>query len=163
MATTQTKKVGVIGTEGTIKSGAYEKAIKALAPEIEVISKPCPLFVPLAEEGWTDNDVARSATSRYLEDMKGVDTLVLGCTHYPLLKSSIASVMGTDVRLIDSGEETALEVRRVLSKEGLLRRLSQIGKRDLLCHGHTGKVCKCRTPLSRRRAGPCREGGNTLT
>ncbi|MEK6724945.1 MAG: glutamate racemase [Deltaproteobacteria bacterium] len=129
VATTQTKKVGVIGTEGTIKSGAYEKAIKALAPEIEVISKPCPLFVPLAEEGWTDNDVARSATSRYLEDMKGVDTLVLGCTHYPLLKSSIASVMGTDVRLIDSGEETALEVRRVLSKEGLLRRLSQIGKR----------------------------------
>jgi len=121
VATTQTKKVGVIGTEGTIKSGAYEKAIKALAPEIEVISKPCPLFVPLAEEGWTDNDVAHAAASRYLEDMKGVDTLVLGCTHYPLLKGAIASVMGRNVRLIDSGEETALEVRRVLSKEGLLR------------------------------------------
>lgn len=121
VATTQTKKVGVIGTEGTIKSGAYEKAIKALAPEIEVISKPCPLFVPLAEEGWTDNEVAHAAASRYLEEMKGVDTLVLGCTHYPLLKGAIASVMGRNVRLIDSGEETALEVRRVLSKEGLLK------------------------------------------
>lgn len=121
VTTTQTKKVGVIGTEGTIKSGAYEKAIKALAPEIDVTSKACPLFVPLAEEGWTDNDVAHAAVSRYLADMKGVDTLVLGCTHYPLLKSAIASVMGKDVKLIDSGEETALEVRRVLTKEGLLK------------------------------------------
>ena len=120
-AATKIKKVGVIGTEGTIKSGAYEKAIKAISPNIEVISKPCPLFVPLAEEGWTDNDVALAAAEIYLNDMKGVDTLVLGCTHYPLLKSAIASVMGEGVRLIDSGEETALEVRWVLGKEGLLR------------------------------------------
>ena len=121
VATTRTKKVGVIGTEGTIKSAAHEKAIKAIAPEIEVISKPCPLFVPLAEEGWTDNEVANAAADIYLKDIKGVDTLVLGCTHYPILKAAIASVMGKDVRLIDSGEETALEVKRVLSEKGQLR------------------------------------------
>lgn len=122
VATTKTGKVGVIGTEGTIKSGAYEKAIKALAPDIEVISKPCPLFVPLAEEGWTDNDVALAAAGRYLKDMKDVDTLVLGCTHYPLLKGVISNIMGDKVTLIDSGEETALEVKRVLSKDGLLKK-----------------------------------------
>src|SRR3972149_9811025 len=94
-------------------SGAM--AIKAIAPEIEVISKPCPLFVPLAEEGWTDNEVANAAADIYLKDIKGVDSLVLGCTHYPILKAAIASVMGKNVRLIDSGEETALEVKRVLS------------------------------------------------
>jgi glutamate racemase len=128
-STTKSRKVGVIGTEGTVKSGAYEKAIKAVAPDIEVISMPCPLFVPLAEEGWTDNDVALAAAQRYLADMKGVDTLVLGCTHYPLLKGVISKVMGQGVKLIDSGEETALEVRRVLGKEGLLRGLSAEGKR----------------------------------
>lgn len=126
---TKTGKVGVIGTEGTIKSGAYEKAIKAISPEINVISKPCPLFVPLAEEGWTDNDVALAAAGIYLNDMKSVDTLVLGCTHYPLLKGVISRVMGDSVKLIDSGEETALEVQRVLTEEGLLRRLFPIGSR----------------------------------
>lgn len=128
VATTKTGKIGVIGTEGTIKSGAYEKAIKALAPYTEVVSKPCPLFVPLAEEGWTDNDVALAAAGRYLNDMKDVDTLVLGCTHYPLLKGVISEVMGDNVKLIDSGEETALEVRRVLIEEGLLKS-EEVGNR----------------------------------
>jgi len=121
VASTRAGRIGVIGTEGTIKSGAYEKAIKALASDMDVISKPCPLFVPLAEEGWTDNEVALAAAERYLSDMKGIDTLVLGCTHYPLLKGAIASVMGNDVRLIDSGEETAFEVKRVLGEQGLLK------------------------------------------
>lgn len=128
VATTKIKKIGVIGTEGTIKSGAYEKAIKAIASDIEIISRPCPLFVPLAEEGWTDNDVALAAASRYLSDMKGVDTLVLGCTHYPLLKNAIASVMGEGVRLIDSGEETALEVKRVLGEQPLLKKEGRGGR-----------------------------------
>lgn len=120
-ATTKTRKVGVIGTEGTIKSGAYEKAIKSIAQDIEVVSKACPLFVPLAEEGWTDNDVAVAAAERYLAGMKGVDTLVLGCTHYPLLKEVISKVVGNTVNLIDSGEETAREVKRVLEEQGTLK------------------------------------------
>lgn len=121
VATTKTGKVGVIGTEGTIKSGAYERAIKAISPEIIVTSKPCPLFVPLAEEGWTDNEVALSAAEIYLREFKGVDTLVLGCTHYPLLKGVISEVMGDKVKLIDSGEETALEVQRALQDQGALK------------------------------------------
>ncbi len=86
-AVTRTGKVGVIGTEGTIRSSAYAKAIKRMNPEIEVITRACPLFVPLAEEGWVDNEVARLTARIYLQGLKeeGVDTLVLGCTHYPLL------------------------------------------------------------------------------
>ena len=87
-AATKTRKVGVIGTEATIGSGAYEKAIMQIAPDIKVHSMPCPLFVPLAEEGWTDNDVAHLVAEKYLAPLRGrgIDTLVLGCTHYPLLK-----------------------------------------------------------------------------
>lgn len=123
VAVTKKKKVGVIGTEGTIRSGAYTRAINSLDPTVEVITAPCPLFVPLAEEGWTDNDVALLAARRYLEPLagSGIDTLVLGCTHYPLLKRTIAAVMGGDVTLVDSAEETALTVRRILSEGGMVR------------------------------------------
>jgi glutamate racemase len=117
-AATRSRRVGVIGTEATIASGAYELAIRALAPDIEVFSRACPLFVPLVEEGWFDNEVAELAARRYLEPFRtsGIDTLVLGCTHYPLLKGLIGRVMGAGIMLIDSATETAREVAGVLDK-----------------------------------------------
>jgi len=126
---TRTGKVGVIGTEGTIKSSAYARAIKQLNPEIEVLTRACPLFVPLAEEGWTDNQVARLTAQSYLAGLReaGVDTLVLGCTHYPLLKGIIGEVMGDGVRLVDSAEETAFTVAEILRNQGLLRPTSEQG------------------------------------
>jgi len=118
VASTKKRKVGVIGTEATIGSGAYEKAIKRLAPDVDVCSRACPLFVPLVEEGWTDNDVAALVAEKYLAPLRGegIDTLVLGCTHYPLLKSVIRKVIGDDIVLIDSATETAKEVSDVLSR-----------------------------------------------
>jgi glutamate racemase len=122
-------KIGVIGTAGTIKSSAYTRAIKRLAPDAEVLTKACPLFVPLAEEGWTDNQVARLTAQTYLQELKdaGIDTLVLGCTHYPLLKQVIAEVMGPDVMLVDSAEETARTVAQVLTRKNILRPAAEKG------------------------------------
>ncbi|HUI46981.1 MAG TPA: glutamate racemase [Nitrospirota bacterium] len=118
VAATRTRKLGVIGTEATIASRAYETAIKRLAPDVEVHSLACPLFVPLAEEGWTDNDVAQLIASKYLAPLRktGIDTLVLGCTHYPLFKAVITRAVDPDIRLIDSATETAKEVEDVLDK-----------------------------------------------
>ncbi|MDD2337184.1 MAG: glutamate racemase [Geobacteraceae bacterium] len=120
---TKTGKVGVIGTEGTIRSSAYTKAIKRINPEIEVITRACPLFVPLAEEGWIDNDVARLTAEIYLRGLKndGVDTLVLGCTHYPILRETIATTMGEGVQLVDSAEETARTVAEILRNSCMIR------------------------------------------
>jgi glutamate racemase len=115
--------IGVIGTSGTIRSSAYSRAIKKINPDISVLARPCPLFVPLAEEGWTDNDVAQMATQLYLAELRDakVDTLVLGCTHYPLLKKMIADFMGPEVTLVDSAEETARTVAAILREKKLLR------------------------------------------
>jgi len=120
---TRSGKVGVIGTAGTIGSSAYTKAIKRINPDIEVVTKACPLFVPLAEEGWVDNEVARLTAKIYLDELKAqkVDTLVLGCTHYPILKEVIAEVMGPEVTLVDSAEETASTVTQILREGSLLR------------------------------------------
>lgn len=119
---TKSGKVGIIGTETTIRSSAYTTAIKGINPDIYTMGQPCPLFVPLVEEGWIDNDITRSIAERYLTPLKekGIDTLVLGCTHYPLLKRVIQEVMGGGVRLIDSAEETAFEVKQVLTGIGLV-------------------------------------------
>jgi glutamate racemase len=118
VAATKTRKIGIIGTEATINSGAYERAIKRLAPDIEVTSIACPLFVSLAEEGWTDNDVAELVADKYLAPFResGIDMLVLGCTHYPLLKAVISKAIGPGITLIDSATETAKEVADVLEK-----------------------------------------------
>jgi glutamate racemase len=123
VSVTRSGKVGVIGTEGTIRSGAYTRAIQALDPAIEVFTAPCPLFVPLVEEGWADHQVAHLAAREYLSPLvaRGIDTLVLGCTHYPLLKTTLHQVLGPEVTLIDSAEETALLVGRLLGKNGALR------------------------------------------
>lgn len=120
---TRNGKVGVIGTEATIASGAYTRALKHLAPNLEIYTRACPLFVPLAEEGWIDNEVAKAAARRYLASLKrsGIDTLVLGCTHYPLLTSVIAETVGPKVQLVDSAGTTAQEVRRLLHQHKLVR------------------------------------------
>lgn len=116
--------IGVIGTEGTVRSGAYSRAILELAPSARVFAAACPLFVPLAEEGWARHRVAHLAAEEYLEPLRaeGMDTLVLGCTHYPLLKETLGEVLGPEVALIDSAQETALCVRQELRRCSLLRR-----------------------------------------
>lgn len=125
----ENRRVGVIGTEATIASGAYTRALRALDPEIEVYTRACPLFVPLVEEGWVDNEVARATIARYLSSLKhsGIDTIILGCTHYPLLKKSIAEFMGEDVQLIDSAEETARVVQATLTHSSLARHKGEGG------------------------------------
>ncbi len=121
VAATERGHIGVIGTAGTIKSGAYERAIRALDPNVQITARACPLFVPLVEEGWTDHEATRSIAREYLQPMleADIDTLVLGCTHYPLLKPLLHGVLGPDVRLIDSAEETAAETARTLEAAGL--------------------------------------------
>ena len=122
VAATKNKKIGIIGTSGSIRSGAYERKIKEQNPEIETVATACPLFVPLVEEGYTKGQVAEIVAREYLEKIKqsGADTLILGCTHYPLLKDTIAKVMGEGVTLIDPGMVTAGYVKDYLTKEGLL-------------------------------------------
>jgi glutamate racemase len=123
VSSTLTGKVGVIGTEGTIASGAYKRAIRKLDRDIEVTETSCPLFVPLAEEGWTDREVTLVIAHEYLTPLRdsGVDVVVLGCTHYPILKSTIGKVFGPSVKLIDSAEETAKEVGERMEGLGLMR------------------------------------------
>src|SRR5215472_10192726 len=115
-ARSRTGRVGVIGTEATISSGAYTRALRALRPGIEIYSRPCPLFVPLAEEGWLDGPIPRGVAETYLASLckSGIDTLVLGCTHYPLLRPVIGAVVGEGVTLVDSAEETARAVAALL-------------------------------------------------
>jgi glutamate racemase len=122
VAATKSGTVGVIGTAGTIASGAYERAIKALRPDARVHGQACPLFVPLVEEGWFDHPATELIAREYLEPLTqaGVDVLVLGCTHYPLLKPLLARVMGPGVMLVDSAEETAKAVAAELETKGLL-------------------------------------------
>lgn len=124
VASTKNKKIGVIGTEATIQSGAYSRALKAADRAVEVYSRACPLFVPLVEEGWTDNSVVEMTAQVYLESLKqsGIDTLILGCTHYPLLKKAIRKFLGNGVRLVDSAEETAADVATLLKNSALGRR-----------------------------------------
>jgi glutamate racemase len=121
VAVTTRGRIGVIGTVGTIKSGAYERAIRAINADVFITARACPLFVPLVEEGWTDHEATRLIAREYLEPLVAadIDTLVLGCTHYPLLKPLLREVLGPDVRLIDSAEETAAETARTLAAAGL--------------------------------------------
>jgi glutamate racemase len=117
----QGQKLGVIGTHATIRSGAYQKAIKELSPATVVYVQACPLFVPLVEEGWNEHRVAELIAKEYLLTLKrrGIGTLVLGCTHYPLLKPVIHKVFGKSVALVDSASETAHEVKEMLTTTGL--------------------------------------------
>lgn len=118
---TRNGKIGVIGTEGTIGSGIYTEVMKRMRPDIEVTGKPCPLFVPLVEEGLLHDSVTDEIASRYLSTLKGrfIDTLVLGCTHYPLLRSTVGRLMGSDVTLVNPAYETALELKALLKERAL--------------------------------------------
>jgi len=122
-ANSKNGRIGVIGTEGTIGSGRYEEAINALLPKAEVFSTACPLLVPLAEEGWAEHPVAQLAVREYLAPLKqnGIDTLVLGCTHYPLLRKTLQQEVGDGVHLVDSAEETAATVADLFREQGLSR------------------------------------------
>ena len=113
---TRNRRVGVVGTRATIHSGAYETALHRLDPRIKVFSQSCPLFVPLVEEGWLNGAICTEVAQRYLEPLKrqGIDTLILGCTHYPLLEGTIRRVLGPGVTLVDSARQTIAEVRGVL-------------------------------------------------
>ena len=117
-------KIGVIGTEATIASGAYTRAIQRLGRKSEIYTRACPLLVPLAEEGWIDNEVAERTVAHYLESLKqsGIDTLLLGCTHYPLLRAMFAQILGASVRIVDSATATAVEVRDRLRMLRLAKR-----------------------------------------
>ncbi|HUF64477.1 MAG TPA: glutamate racemase [Gemmatimonadaceae bacterium] len=126
---TRNRHVGVIATAGTVASGAYVRAIHAAASDVDVVALACPLFVPLVEEGWTEADATRLIAREYLEPFMPYreaggrrprpDTIVLGCTHYPLLKRVIGETVGRRIRLVDSAEETAAELAAVLRKRGL--------------------------------------------
>ncbi len=120
---TRSGRVAVIGTQGTVASGAYQAALRAESPALEVRARACPLFVPLAEEGWVEGEVPRLAAERYLSEgfLDGVDTLVLGCTHYPLLAPVLAQVAGEAVTLVDSALATADRVAQVLRTRELTR------------------------------------------
>ena len=128
--------IGVIATEATVQSGAYSGAIAQLAPRVHVIERACPLFVALAEEGWADSDVARYVAAEYLRDFKAgaTGTLVLGCTHYPILRGVIQETIGARVRLIDSGEAAAEDVARLLGAKELAREATEDpGRERHLC------------------------------
>jgi len=129
---TKTGKVGVIGTYSTIRSNAYKSALERISPEVEVFSKPCPLFVGLADEGWTEGEITELIAEQYLCTLKetGIDVLVLGCTHYPLLKPVIHNIMGEGITLVDSAEETAFEIETVLKERGELNDGSAKARRE---------------------------------
>ncbi len=121
------KRIGVIGTRATINSNAYANAVRLRDPLVKVFEVECPLFVPLAEEGWLDHQVTNLVAKEYLFPLRleKIDTLVLGCTHYPVIKPAIAAAIGTNVRLIDSGEAAAEEVEHALDEQGLRNPSSQ--------------------------------------
>jgi len=128
-------QIGVIATEATVQSHAYAKAIASLDPSLSVIEKACPLFVSLAEEGWAESDVARIVASDYLSELKlkSVEAVVLGCTHYPILRKVIADAVGFDVKLIDSGEAAAGEVELLLDRMQLANETRIFKQERQLC------------------------------
>ncbi|HKP04474.1 MAG TPA: glutamate racemase [Chthoniobacterales bacterium] len=121
IAQTRSGHIGVIGTRATIASGAYERALRSLNEEIQVTARACPLLVPLIEEGWLESPITDEIILQYLAPLMndGVDTLVLGCTHYPLLRNAIARLVGDKVALVDSAQNCALAVRDLLERENL--------------------------------------------
>jgi glutamate racemase len=124
---TRTARIGVIGTTGTIASGAYDLAVRRRLDNARVYAQPCPLFVPLVEEGWHTHASARLVAEEYLRPLgqMDVDVLILGCTHYPLLHALVADVMGAGVTLVDSAAETAIEVESLLDARGMRRASEQ--------------------------------------
>lgn len=135
VAAAQGKPIVVIATEATVQSGAYSREIEKIDGYVTVIERACPLFVPLAEEGWATTDVALEVANHYLKDLTTLYTgaLVLGCTHYPILQGVISKAMGGSVTVIDSGQATAIEVDRVLQSESLAREANGYREERQLC------------------------------
>ena len=129
---TQNKKIGVIGTRATVDNKAYSSKLLKSDNKISVFEKACPLFVPLAEEGWTQHKATFEIAEEYLKELKleGIDTLILGCTHYPILSSIIQDVMGKNVTLIDSGVAAAELVRAEIDRIGLLNSSNVVGNKE---------------------------------
>ncbi|MEW6556456.1 MAG: glutamate racemase [Elusimicrobiota bacterium] len=119
---TKKNKIGVIGTEATIKSGAYKKQIKRISPNCKVVNRACPLFVPLVEEGWINKKITIEIAQEYLYPLRtfGVDTVILGCTHYPLIKEVIQKVLGNKITLVDSASTVSLKVKQILKNQKIL-------------------------------------------
>lgn len=153
VAGTRNNRIGVIGTQATVASLAYEKAIKRINPANRVFHASCPLFVQLAEEGWLDNEVTRKVASIYLRPLasKGIDTLIMGCTHYPLLRKAITRASGKGVLLIDSAREVASEVRTVLGAGGLLKRPGKAGKAEFFSSDEPARFVKIGEKFLRHR------------
>ena len=130
IAQTRTGHIGVIGTRATIASGAYERALRSLNAEVRVTARACPLLVPLIEEGWLESSITDEIILQYLAPLTndGVDTLVLGCTHYPLLRNAIARLAGDKIALVDSAQNCALAVRDLLERENLRAAESRRGQ-----------------------------------
>ena len=142
-ASTKNKKIGVIGTEGTIKSGSYSKTIKKLL-RASVFEQACPLFVPLVEEGWNNNAITKKIAEIYLSPLAGagIDTLVLGCTHYPLLKNVIKKIAGKKIKLIDSADATAEEVKNTLTLKNLFNKQNKKSKIEFFVSDNPEKFKK---------------------
>lgn len=121
VAATRNGHIGVIGTRATIRSGAYERALRSLCAEIRVSARACPLLVPLIEEGWLENEITDRVIMQYLEPLlgEGIDTIVLGCTHYPLLRPALSRLLGAAITLVDSAANCAQAVRELLSQREL--------------------------------------------
>lgn len=130
VAATRNGHIGVIGTRATVNSRAYERAIHAINPDLRVISQPCPLLVPLIEEGWLDDPITDQVIRRYLEKLlrEGIDTLVLGCTHYPLLGHAIKKFAGPEIQLVDSAGNCALAVKALLKTEKIAAPKTHLGR-----------------------------------
>jgi glutamate racemase len=149
---TRNGRIGVIGTEATIRSGAYDRAVQREDGGVQLLSEACPAFVPHVERGDTTSPDLLARAHEYLQPLisAGVDTLILGCTHYPLLAGLLQEVMGPDVVLISSADETAKDVYAALVRESLLREGQRLPRHDFLCSGDSGSF----TALGRRFLGP---------
>lgn len=130
VSSTKNKRIGIIGTEGTVNSRAYERAIKKLAPDAQIYAYPCPLFVPIVEEGWADTKISYMVAEEYLKPFKEmeIDALVMGCTHYPLLTKVVDDVLNHRIKLINPAKETALELKNILIEQGLENRRDNIAQ-----------------------------------
>lgn len=153
ISATRNDRIGVIGTYATVSSGAYEKAIRKISPRYSVFTQACPLFVPLVEEGWETKEVTRAITQEYLAPLKAkaVDTLIMGCTHYPILKDVLRKVMGKNVVLVDSAREIAKEASRILDANGLLNISRSEGKDRFFVSDEPNRFTKIGGKFLKRR------------
>ena len=155
VSSTKNNVIGVIGTEGTINSDAYQKTIRKNLPTAEIIGVSCPLFVPIVEEGWENSDVADLTAEKYLLELKehNIDTLVLGCTHYPALRYTIGKVMGQGVKLINPAYETATLVKNLLKEAGILNDKIEGGKHSYYVSDDPDKFRRIGGNIIRRQIG----------